>query len=138
MVVLFLVFLGVSILFSTMVVPIYIPISNVGDSLFSIPFIELIVCRFFDQQSSLLNNHYVSDGKESTLQCRILQFGIQCSVQSLGWKDPLEQEMATHSSILACRILWTEEPGRLYSPWGCKELDMTEQLTYTCVKCIKD
>ena len=32
--------------------------------------------------------------------------------QSLGWEDPLEEEMATHSSILAWRIPWTEEPGR--------------------------
>ena len=36
-------------------------------------------------------------------------------VQSLGWKDPLENEMATHSSILAWRIPWTEEPGKLQS-----------------------
>ena len=36
-------------------------------------------------------------------------------VQSLGREDPLEKEMATHSSILAWRIPWTEEPGRLYS-----------------------
>ena len=34
-------------------------------------------------------------------------------VQSLGWKDPLEKEMATHSSILAWKIPWTEEPGTL-------------------------
>ena len=34
-------------------------------------------------------------------------------VRSLDWKDPLEKEMATHSSILAWRISWTEEPGRL-------------------------
>ena len=34
-------------------------------------------------------------------------------VQSLGQEDPLEKEMATHSSILAWRIPWTEEPGRL-------------------------
>ena len=34
-------------------------------------------------------------------------------VQSLDWEDPLEKEMATHSSILAWRISWTEEPGRL-------------------------
>ena len=34
-------------------------------------------------------------------------------VQSLGWEDLLEKEMATHSSILAWRISWTEEPGRL-------------------------
>ena len=36
-------------------------------------------------------------------------------VQSLSWEDPLEKEMATHSSILPWRILWTEEPGRLQS-----------------------
>ena len=36
-------------------------------------------------------------------------------VQSLGWEDPLEKEMATHSSILAWRIPWMEEPGRLQS-----------------------
>ena len=34
-------------------------------------------------------------------------------VRSLGWEDPLEKEMATHSSILAWEILWTEEPGGL-------------------------
>ena len=37
--------------------------------------------------------------------------------------------MATYSSILAWRISWTEEPGRLYSTWGHKESDMTEQLS---------
>ena len=36
-------------------------------------------------------------------------------VQSLGWEGPLEMEMATHSSILACRIPCTEDPGRLQS-----------------------
>ena len=36
-------------------------------------------------------------------------------VGSLGWEDPLEKEMATHSSILAWRIPWTEEPGGLQS-----------------------
>ena len=36
-------------------------------------------------------------------------------VQSLGWEDPLKKGMATHSSILAWRIPWTEEPGRLQS-----------------------
>ena len=34
-------------------------------------------------------------------------------VRSLGWEDALEEDMATHSSILAWRIPWTEEPGRL-------------------------
>ena len=36
-------------------------------------------------------------------------------VPSLGWEDPLEKEMATHSSTLAWKIPWTEEPGRLQS-----------------------
>ena len=36
-------------------------------------------------------------------------------VRSLGWEDPLEEGMATHSSILAWRIPWTEEPGGLQS-----------------------
>ena len=36
-------------------------------------------------------------------------------IQSLDWKDPLEEEMATHSSIFAWRSPWTEEPGRLQS-----------------------
>ena len=36
-------------------------------------------------------------------------------VQSLGWEDPLEKEMATHPSTLAWKIPWTEEPGRLQS-----------------------
>ena len=45
-------------------------------------------------------------------------------VQSLGWEDPLEMVKATHFSILA--------PG-LYSPWGCKELDTTEQLSHSCI-----
>ena len=39
----------------------------------------------------------------------------EIQVQSLGWEDPLEKGMATHSSILARRILWTEEPGGLLS-----------------------
>ena len=36
-------------------------------------------------------------------------------VRSLGWEDPLEKEMATHSSILAWKTSWTEKPGRLHS-----------------------
>ena len=45
-----------------------------------------------------------------------------------GREDPLEKEMATHSSILAWKIPWTEELG--YCPWGCKESDTTERLHY--------
>jgi len=44
----------------------------------------------------------------------------------------MEKEMATHSSVLAWRIPWTEEPGRLLcNPWGCKESGMTEQLSHS-------
>ena len=49
----------------------------------------------------------------------------ETQVQSLVWEDPLEEEMATHSSILVWRIPWAEEP-RGYSPWGYKELDTTK------------
>ena len=50
-------------------------------------------------------------------------------VQSLGWEDPLEKEMAIHSSTLAWKIPWTEEPVG-YSPWGPKEADTTERLHF--------
>ena len=46
-------------------------------------------------------------------------------VQSLGQEYSLEKEMATHSSTLAWKIPWMEEPGRL-SPWGHKKSDTTE------------
>ena len=50
--------------------------------------------------------------------------------RSLGWKDPLEKEMAIHSSILAWRISWVEDPGRLSLHRGHKESDMTEWLHF--------
>ena len=49
---------------------------------------------------------------------------------TLGQEDPLEEDTATHSSILAWRIPWTEEPGGLQS-MGLQESDTTEQLTHT-------
>ena len=49
-------------------------------------------------------------------------------VQSLSWEDLLEKEMTNHSSILAWKIPWTDEPGRLQS-MGCNKLDTTE---HTC------
>ena len=51
-------------------------------------------------------------------------------VQSLGWKDFLEKEMATHSNILAWRIPQREEPGRLQS-MGSQRVGMIERLTHT-------
>ena len=56
-------------------------------------------------------------------------------VQSLGWEDPLEKEMATHSSILACEILWTEEPGGLWS-MGSQKSRM--QLSKQQQPCLQD
>ena len=46
-------------------------------------------------------------------------------VRSLGWKDPLEKEMATHSSIIAWEIPWTEKPSRLLVHGDAKESDTT-------------
>ena len=47
-------------------------------------------------------------------------------VRTLGWEDPMEKGMATHSSILDWSIPWTEG----YSPWGQKEWDTTEPQTH--------
>ena len=54
----------------------------------------------------------------------------ETQVQSLSWEDPLEKGIATHSSILAWRIPWTEEPGGLQF-MGSQKLDTTEQVTLT-------
>ena len=48
-------------------------------------------------------------------------------IRSWGQEDPLDKEMATHFTIFAWEIPWTEEPGRL-SPWGCKQSDTIERL----------
>ena len=54
----------------------------------------------------------------------------QIWVQSLGWEDPLEKEMAANSSTLTWRIPWERNLGG-YSPWGHKELDIYVSLTHT-------
>ena len=63
-----------------------------------------------------------SDGKASACM-------QETWVQSLGWEDPLGKEMATHSSILAWKIPWTEDPGRLQS-MGSQRVDTTERLHF--------
>ena len=61
---------------------------------------------------------------------------LETWVRSLGWKDSLEKEMASHSIILAWKIPWMQEPGRL---WGHKESDTTEQLSLSrCMGYIYD
>ena len=66
---------------------------------------------------------------EGDLVISVKTFKIKVLVHSLGWEDPLEKEMATHSSTLAWKIPWTEKLGAGYSPWGRKELDTTERLS---------
>ena len=53
----------------------------------------------------------------------------ETGIRSLGQEDPLEKKMATHSSILAWKIPWTEEPGGLQS-MGSLRVDMTERLHF--------
>ena len=79
------------------------------------------------QQQLFLFNSFpgAASGKEPTCQCTRCKREMQ--VWSLGWEDPLEEGMATHSSILAWEVPWTEEPG--HSPQGRKESDMTEVTT---------
>ena len=58
-------------------------------------------------------------------------------VQFLGWEDTLEKGMETHSVFLPGDVPWTEESGRIYSPWGSKQSDTTGQLStarHTCEK----
>ena len=58
-------------------------------------------------------------------------------VQFLGQEDPLEKEMATHSSTLACKIPWTEEPGRLQSTGSQRvRQDGASSLSLSRVVCI--
>ena len=52
-------------------------------------------------------------------------------VQSLGWEDPLEKETATHSSTLAWKIPWTEEPGRLQSMGVTKSRTQLSDFAFT-------
>ena len=52
-----------------------------------------------------------ASGKEPACQCRRREM----RVRSMGWDDPLEEGVATHSSTIAWRIPWTEEPGELQS-----------------------
>ena len=57
--------------------------------------------------------HYQTSLVAQTVKC--LPTTRETQVQSLGWEDLLEKEMATHSSTLAWKTPWTEEPGRLQS-----------------------
>ena len=69
---------------------------------------------------------FISKGPQASLvvqSVKNLPAMQETRVRSLGWKDPLEKEVETHSSVLAWRIPWTEKPGGLQ---GRKESDTTE------------
>ena len=80
---------------------------------------------------NLPNTYLSNDLSRSSLVAQMVKSLSEMQVtrvRSLCWEDPLEKEMATHSSILARGIPRTEDPGGLQS-MGCKETDMTERLT---------
>ena len=82
-------------------------------------------CRS-DKALAILTGYSGANGLPQWLNSKRTHLPVQeTMVRSLGWDDPLEDEMATHSSILAWRIPWTEEPGRLQSA-GSQESDTTE------------
>ena len=119
--VLFPVFKEISTLFSIVAVLVFIPTNNVRGFPFLHTLSSLGVCRLFDGSHSDwcemvphygFDLHYLfpggSDGKASA--CKAGDLG---SIP--GWEDPLEKEMATHSSTVAWKVPWTEEPCKLQS-----------------------
>ena len=76
-----------------------------------------------------LSNWVLSEASLVAQRLKRLPPMRKTQVWSLGWEDPLEKEMATHSSILAWRIPWTEDPGRLQSTC-LKEYDTTDRLHF--------
>ena len=96
------------------------------------------ILQFLDLSASMILQNCVSQPFESFCMYICIPGGSDGSesacneetwVQSLGWEDPLEKGMATHSSILAWRIPWTEESSGLQS-MGSQRANTTEQLTH--------
>ena len=82
-----------------------------------------------------IQDWYIKNKSQWQRICLPMQETQETQVQFLGWEDPLEEEIAAHSGILAWRLPRTKEPDR-YSPCGHKESDMTEwlsMLTWTTV-----
>ena len=77
-------------------------------------------------EKSYINNVPIASLVAQTL--KRLPTTQETRVQSLGQEDPLEKEMATHSSTLAWKIPWTEEPGRLQSAAAAKSLQLCPTL----------
>ena len=76
-------------------------------------------------QSILIDKHGMFWASLVAQKVKNLPAMQETQVRTLGWKDPLKKGMATHSSILTCRIPWTEELDRLQS-MDCKESEMIE------------
>ena len=74
--------------------------------------VSCIVGRFFTDWAT---RKFPSSSNSGSCLIFLSIYLFPLAFQSLGWEDPPEEGMATHSSILAWRILWTEEPGRLQS-----------------------
>ena len=70
---------------------------------------------FFSHYVKIINSVYLIEASLVAQSVKNLPMMQETWVQSLGWEDPLEKEMATHASILAWEIPWTEEPGGLQS-----------------------
>ena len=70
---------------------------------------------YFYKNMTLGIGWYILEASLVAQRIKCLPAMQETQVRSLGWKDPLEKEMATHSSILAWRIPWIEEPGELQS-----------------------
>ena len=91
--------------------------------LYCVLFVPLFISHFFPSVSlSLLSLSYFSHSLFFTFFLSVVSQMVEnppavqeTQVQSLDWEDPLEKEMATHSSILAWKISWTEEPDGLQS-----------------------
>ena len=83
------------------------------------------------QEERKLYNYMIDSFPGGSIEVKNQPAMQETWVRSLGQEDPLEKEMATHSSIFAWRIPWTEKPCRqqCYSSWGHKELDTTEKLS---------
>ena len=83
-----------------------------------------IICKYF-LPVHMLSFHFVH-GFLVTLMVMNLAAMQDTLVQSVGQEDPLDKGMATHATILAWRIPWTERSLTGNRPWGCKELETTE------------
>ena len=101
------------------------PLYHIPNFLFSIYFAAWGFCLFY--LCSLLP-YFLCFREVVAQRLKHLPAMRETWVGSLSQEDPLEKEMATHSSIVAWRIPWTEKPGG-YSPRAHKELAKTERLT---------